>query len=288
MSERGAETTRKGHDQRVTCVRARKRQLIHPVRRTGGRQAQDRRVRQHRYGPSDALPGEVRRAARRRAIAPGVAELPRRRPRRAPRRHRREHRVRPRSARRRAGARRRRRPGLGGLPVVAAAARRGHLGRAGFRGRAHRAVRVHHGRRHVPDRDLLRGRDGGVPQHRDGADFGSRRRAGAGADQPGRPRGDGPARAGVPSAGVHVRGRSLAAAGPDGRGAGAVVRRGSQVPVQQRLRVGVAAAEDWLDRGRRAGAGRAADHHAGGEGRGDRRAGWDCAADRGRAGAGEG
>ena len=157
-----------------------------------------------------------------------------------------------------AGRRRRRR--LRRVPDLAGGARRRLLGRAGLRGRAHRPLRLHHRRRHAPDRVVLHRGDGPLRRDHAGPAAGPRHRPGA--DRRQRPGGDGAAHRGVPRARPPVRRRRLAAGGADGRAGDPAPGRGRALPDDQRLRVGAAAAEDRLDRGPGRGAGGHPDHHA--------------------------
>ena len=139
--------------------------------------------------------------------------------------------------------------------------------RAGLAVRLHRALRLHHRRGHGPDRVLLPGRDVGGPQHQ-----ARRRRQGHGYPGPGhhrrqRSRGDVPLHRGMPRTRSAVRRRPEPAAGAAVRRGDPQADRRCELPVHQRLRVGPAAAEVRLVRGRGDEPDPAARHHAGREGR---------------------
>ena len=177
---------------------------VHPavpagsVRPCPGHVAAHHRVDRHR--PPDVVPGQVRRLARGRPAGQAVGVVPGRGPRRTTRRLRREHLLRPRQPRPRAGARRRGRRGLRGVPRLARAApRRLRLG-ARLRDPPHRPVRLHHRRGDGPDRLVLRRRDERGPRDRAQAGRRPRRRARLRPGGAQRPRGDAAPHRGVPPA----------------------------------------------------------------------------------------
>ena len=93
--------------------------------------------------------------------------------------------------------------------------------------------------------------------------FGDRRRQ--------RPRSDVPAHRGVPQARPAVRRRPVTAAGPHERRRDPAADQRRHLPVHQRLRVGPAAAEDRVERGRGDEPDRSAGHHPWPQGRRPRR-----------------